>query len=199
MHADRGRHQVDCAMTSDQARLLVPSCTYGGQHCNAVAFCFGSHQVARRLPLSALLVKNHTPTAPAMRHCPMAMFRACDKENDMNQLPNQTSAKNSKTDLRPPHYSKRKRRAKPRQKPLQRNHLKQQPRNVWHYVTYVTYVTYVLIRLGNKKSPVEDVTGRRAPPACIAHCGIDQFTWEGSCAIQEKGPWRYEYQCTYGR
>ena len=79
MHADRGRHQVDCAMTSDQARLLaVPM---GAD----TAFCFGSHsQVARRLPLSALLVKNHTPTAPAMRHCPMAMFRACDKENERN-------------------------------------------------------------------------------------------------------------------
>lgn len=150
---DRGRHQVDCAMTSDQARLLaVPM---GAD----TAFCFGSHsQVARRLPLSALLVKNHTPTAPAMRHCPMAMFRACDKENERNQLPNQTSAKNSKTDFRPPHYSKRKRRAKPWQKPLHRKHLKQKPHNVWHYVTYVTYAT--LIRLGNKKSPVEDVTWR---------------------------------------
>ena len=172
MHADRGRHQVDCAMTSDQARLLaVPM---GAD----TAFCFGSHsQVARRLPLSALLVKNHTPTAPAMRHCPMAMFRACDKENERNQLSNQTSAKNSKTDFRPPHYSKRKRRAKPWQKPLHRKHLKQKPHNVWHYVTYVTYAT--LIRLGNKKSPVEDVTWRWAPPACIAHGGIDQFTWEG--------------------
>ena len=43
----------------------------------------GFSRATRRDPFSELLVKNQTPTAPAMRHCPMAMFRASELRPDI--------------------------------------------------------------------------------------------------------------------
>ena len=52
-------------------------------------------RATRRDPFSELLVKNQTPTAPAIRHCPMAMFRASELRPDLLGLviTNQTYTK----------------------------------------------------------------------------------------------------------
>ena len=46
-----------------------------------------------RLPFSLFPVKNQTPTAPAMRHWPMAMFKALFHRNTKND----TAKRQSKT------------------------------------------------------------------------------------------------------